>query len=1065
MSSPLHTILKIKQFSNLTNKNPIYINQFENKDIKNLPKRDRYYGVFMKITGYFEKSKFYREVFLPRMDERKAFMRMNRKFTQLTQEEFEEQKKKLQINNTYDEYSSRQDIPLFTYITNDPDQFENWSAIRIFEWWRNLRMSRIPKRKWPILDSVKYLFINQFMRIMNSYLKYGVDKSDKLAFDELKKYLKLVDEFYTSGGQYQHLLDAHLAFCEWFSARFIGGLLFESGRNNDKGYVSSSIYYNRKDSGSIFTIEQSVIIINEFFNKTLQDNNFILVIPQSFFQKESKFINTYTAPLIVFLGVNYRTHTNISRFQDNYSPFNQIIHDLIHSKSCKSSYEQLYPRTNFDDIILFEQRCKFLTIVSSIDNDNCKKLLWLILHEISFFEKGITEIAIGTTIESSNFFDFNILFEKLNNLEIQSLLKKYLTFEPENSEILKLDSIYTLICACIVYFMSNFLPLEYFQYLKIEIESIVFMNNPKNISNKVIKISNRKNQLIEFQYDIKTKQLKPLSISDYNLLKGIYELQSKGISFINNPDCFVFISYLLSPNTIQVGKLLSGCAFFNDVFLPKMRERIAKKREIMRLNKKFSKLLEDDFLKKNSELGMTTNSFNKYQERYDTPLFTYIYEDKDQFENWSAIRIFEWWSNLRMSGTQFSTITQKISKREWPVFDAVKYLFINQILHILNSYRKYGITDERHLAYRELQNYLLLVDVFYTKGGQYQYLLNAHLAYCRWFNVRFIKELLFETGIKNTYSNTSTYILSKNDSLIESILKLFNYTLEDTNSILFAPSSYFQKESKFINTYSAPLIVFLGVNYRTHIDSPNFKSLYSPERQMYHDITVHYSNMLIKSSYNNIQIKSYNDFKLFAKRCKFLMIVSLINNENLSILLWYILHERSKTYFIDKFFNIEKLLEKLLNRRVVSNSISNDAINNSLKQILINGINKLIYVCIIFFICQDLLLNEIKQIEINIITDNFNNDTIKIVFNEEMIIEFQINIDNKEINITNIIPNIDRRYIEGLNYIKKDFYIIIPNPIQSKINNYEKTKKSIKNILKAVESIQYLKQLQQVQPN
>jgi hypothetical protein len=385
MSSPLHTILKIKQFSNLTNKNPIYINQFENKDIKNLPKRDRYYGVFMKITGYFEKSKFYREVFLPRMDERKAFMRMNRKFTQLTQEEFEEQKKKLQINNTYDEYSSRQDIPLFTYITNDPDQFENWSAIRIFEWWRNLRMSRIPKRKWPILDSVKYLFINQFMRIMNSYLKYGVDKSDKLAFDELKKYLKLVDEFYTSGGQYQHLLDAHLAFCEWFSARFIGGLLFESGRNNDKGYVSSSIYYNRKDSGSIFTIEQSVIIINEFFNKTLQDNNFILVIPQSFFQKESKFINTYTAPLIVFLGVNYRTHTNISRFQDNYSPFNQIIHDLIHSKSCKSSYEYLYSRTNNDDIELFEQRCNFLTIVSSINNDNCKKLLWLILHEISFF--------------------------------------------------------------------------------------------------------------------------------------------------------------------------------------------------------------------------------------------------------------------------------------------------------------------------------------------------------------------------------------------------------------------------------------------------------------------------------------------------------------------------------------------------------------------------------------------------------------------------------------------------------------------------------------------------------
>ena len=1062
-NSPLHTILKIKKFSNLTYKNPIYINQFENKDIKNLPKRDRYYGVFMEITGYFEKSKFYREIFLPRMDERKAFMRMNRKFTQLTQEEFEEQKKKLQINNTYDEYSSRQDIPLFTYITNDPDQFENWSAIRIFEWWRNLRMSGIEKQNWDVFDAVKYLFINQFMRIMNSYLKYGVDNRDKLAFIELQEYLQLVDEFYNKR-QYQYLLDAHLAFCEWFSARFIGGLLFESGRNNVQKYVSSSIYNNRKDSGSIFTIEQSVIIIKEFFNKTLEDNNIILVIPQSFFQKESKFINIYTAPLIVFLGINYRTHTNSNRFQDNYSPFNQIIHDLVHSKSCKSSYEYLYSRTNnYDDIKLFEQRCKFLTIVSSIDNDNCKKLLWLILHEISFFENDITEIVIGTTIESITFFDFNILFERLNDVKIQSLLKKYLTFEPENSEIL--DAIYTLICACIVFFMSNFLPLEYFKDLKITVESIVFMNNESNISNKVIKISRKEKLLIEFEYDVKTKQLKLRSLSDYNLLKGILELQSKGVLLFPNQYCFE--SYLLSPNTIQACEILSQSAFFNNIFLPKMRERVAKNREIMRVNTKFSKLSESNFRTKQSELGIKTNSFNKYQERYDTRLFKYIYEDKDQFENWSAIRIFEWWRNLRMSGTQFSTFREKILKENWNVFDAVKYLFINQILHILNSYIKYGISDSdesSNLDFTELQKYLSHVDKFYTSGGQYQYLLDAHLGYCQWFNVRFIRGLLFETGIKNTYSNTSTYILSKNDSLIESIRKLFNYTLEDTNSILFAPSSYFQKESKFINTYSAPLIVFLGVNYRTHIDSPNFKSLYSPERQLYHDITVHYSNMLIKSNYNNIKIKENNDVTLFAKRCKFLMIISLINDYNVSILLWYILHERSKSYFIysSNFFNIEILFNKLLNNDDMLDKIDRDTIDNSLKRILINGINKLRYVCIIFFICQYLLLNEIKQIKIDIIPDKFN-DNIKIFFNEEIIIEFQINIDNKQINITNIIPNIDRRYIEGLNYINKNFNISILNPIQSKINNYEKTKKSIKNILNTVKSIQYLKQLQQAQ--
>jgi hypothetical protein len=608
--------------------------------------------------------------------------------------------------------------------------------------------------------------------------------------------------------------------------------------------------------------------------------------------------------------------------------------------------------------------------------------------------------------------------------------------------------------------MSNFLPLEFFKELKITVESIVFINNVNNISNKVIKISNGEKQLIEFEYDVKTKQLKLLFLSDSILLKGILELQLKGVLIVHNPYCFE--SFLLSPNTIQVCEILSGYAFFNNVFLPKMRERVSKNRVIMRVdNKKFNKLSESNFRTKQTELGMTTNSFNKYQERYDTPLFTYIYKDKDQFENWSAIRIFEWWRNLRMSGTQFSTFTKKIFKREWPVFDTVKYLFINQILHILNSYLKYGITDERHLAFDELQQYLELVDVFYKKEGQYQYLLDVHLAYCRWFSARFIGGLLFETGINNNYTNTSTYVLSKNDSVIKSIRELFDYTLEDTNSILFAILSYLQKESKFINTYSAPLIVFLGVNYRTHIDSPNFKSLYSPEGQMYHDITVHYSNMLIKASYNNIKINAYNDVMLFAKRCKFLMIVSLINNENVSILLWYILHERSNSYFNDSsnFFNIDILLDKSLTD--MFDLIDMDTINNrSLKQILKNGINKLIYVCIIFFICQYLLLNEIKQIRINIITDNFNDDTIKIFFNEEMIIEFKITDDNKKISITHMIPNIDRRYIEGLKYIKKYFaiFIFIPNPIQSEINKFTEIKQLSKNIYTKIGQLQHAQQ-------
>ena len=1036
-SNPLNTIFKSENKTKLKTLLETQTRPFQTNEINRIQKR--YQTVFLKIMSIFTQSKFYREVFLPRMNQRKAFMKINNKILGkndklLTPRQYEFHAKKIGNSRTYQQYMNNKETPLFQYITNDPDQFENWSAIRIFEWWRNLRTSGIPKKEWPVLEAVKYLFINQFMRIMNSYLKYGVDRGDKLAFDELQEYLRLVDVFYESIGQYQHLLDAHLAFCEWFSARFIEGLLFESGRNNDKKYVSSSIYNNRKDSGRKFRYKHVISSINLSFEKTLEENNIgVLFIPVSFFQKESKFINTYSAPLIVFLGINYRTHIYNNAFYLFYSPIQQLEHDIIiHSKSYKSSYEELYSRTNYDDIELFEQRCKFLTIVSSIDNDNFKKLLWLILHEISFFEEHIEEISYRTTIESTTFFDFNILFERLNNLEIQSLLKKYLTLEQENSEILNLDSIYTLICACIVFFMSNFLPLEYFKNLKIIIESIVFMNNENNISNKVIKILIEENPLIEFEYNVRTKGLKLLSLSDYNLLKGVLELQSKGILLIHNPYCFE--SYLLSPNTIQACVLLSGCAFFNDIFLPKMRERVAKRRVIMRVdNKKFSKLLESNFLTKKSELKMTTNHFNNYQKRYNTLLFTYIYGDENQFENWSAIRIFEWWRNLRMSGTQLSTFGKKIEKQFWPVFDAVKYLFINQILHILNSYRKYGITDESHLAFTELQEYLRLVDVFYTSGGQYQYLLNAHLAFCEWFSARFIGGLLFERS-REHFVNSKKYNINNIKKLTQNIsitfLKnTFSESLKDTNYILIIPLSYFQKESKFINTYSAPILPFLGINQRTHDDLEMYN--YSPKNQISHDFAYH--SRLICSSYSLLYPnENYSDIMLFSQRCKFLTMVSSINNENLKILLWYILHE---IFFFDEtainFFNFNILFQKL-NEQETYNKLFR-AFNN--RQILTQSIYTLICACIIFFMFQSFSLNKISQISIEI------NGLISVSLNNTQLVILEINSITKQVIIKYLNKSdINQKIISNFSYINiiQQFRWTIVDSQQKQINMYKK---------------------------
>lgn len=521
MNNPLNTIFKSENKSKLKTLLETQTRPFQNNKINRI--QARYQTVFSEIMSIFTESKFYHDIFLPRIKQRPKFMKINnkilgKKVEPLTQEQFEEQKKKLQINNTYDEYSSRQDIPLFIYITNNPDQFENWSAIRIFEWWRSLRMSGIPKREWPILDAVKYLFINQFMRIMNSYLKYGVDRRrNKLAFDKLQEYLRLVDVFYESGGQYQHLLNAHLAFCEWFSARFIGGLLFESGQNSREfKYVNSNVYYNKYKA----RIDRHKVGIIDYFNRTCEDDNFILVIPLSFFQKESKFINLYTAPLIVFLGINYRTHYSNKDFYELYSPYGQIYHDFFtHAKILIKSYNLLYTNVNkkVHDILLFKTRCNFLTLISSIQNEDIKKLLWFILHEKPEHFFSNTQFDL-TTID---FFNISNLFMKLN--EIINNSNSYLINVVRNYQI---NSIYTLIYACIIFFMFQSFSLNEISRISIEINGLI------------ITVALNDKQLVILEINSISKQVRIIYLNkdDINqeIIDGINYIRQFGWSIVDS---------------------------------------------------------------------------------------------------------------------------------------------------------------------------------------------------------------------------------------------------------------------------------------------------------------------------------------------------------------------------------------------------------------------------------------------------------------------------------------------------------------------------------------------------
>jgi hypothetical protein len=368
-------------------------------------------------------------------------------------------------------------------------------------------IQKIPKREWHVFDAVKYLFINQILHILNSYRKYGITDERHLAFDELQQYLQLVDVFYTSGGQYKYLLDAHLAYCEWFSARFIGELLFERSQST---YVNSKKYNNRSKNYKNLR-ERAIKQLIEMFAQSLTDNNYILIIPLSYSQKESKILNTYSGPFIPFLGINYRTHEDLKLYYLNYSPKNQITHDFsYHSKLICSSYSQLYQNKNYSDIRLFSQRCKFLTIVSLINDDNFKKLLWYILHEIFFFNE--TEI---------NFFNFNILFEKLNKQETYKILQPVFY-----DEIKLTQSIYTLICACIIFFMFQSFSLNGISQISIEINRLI------------TSVSLNDNQLVILEINSISKQIRIIYLNkdviNQEIIDGINYIRQFGWSIVDS---------------------------------------------------------------------------------------------------------------------------------------------------------------------------------------------------------------------------------------------------------------------------------------------------------------------------------------------------------------------------------------------------------------------------------------------------------------------------------------------------------------------------------------------------
>jgi hypothetical protein len=341
------------------------------------------------------------------------------------------------------------ELKMFIDGSNEnPEQFETWSAEKMYKEWLLLRLSNIEKPDWPIMKYVFFLFINQISCILNSYILYGLTYNNYYEKQKYNKYLKALDEFTKNGGLYKDLLDVHFLFCEWYDIRIKYAIdykkkrLVKINKKNDRliddlfkknnGETAITFRTIQINNGTRFYSSDSYGVIREFFQKTLNSTNFCLLIFTGYFPHPNKSNQMYAFPVFPILGIPYKTHDGFI-----YTPKIQLLHDFDHGiRSLVPYFDHLYsetttPNNKIDDTRIFFEKMLFLMKLNN-SNINKKELnnahyfLWWFLHEKEFLYIHHRFSNFSTRLQSDRqklFFDIKIFkldLEILNKVILES---------------------------------------------------------------------------------------------------------------------------------------------------------------------------------------------------------------------------------------------------------------------------------------------------------------------------------------------------------------------------------------------------------------------------------------------------------------------------------------------------------------------------------------------------------------------------------------------------------------------------------------------------------------------
>jgi len=409
-----------------------------------------------------------------------------------------------ELNLSNKDLEETKELKMFINGSNEnPEQFETWSAEKIYKQWLSLRLSDIPKPDWPIMDYVFFLFINQISCMLNSYILYG-NINNVLEMEAYKSYLKKLDEFTKNGGLYKDLLEVHLLFCKWYDIRIkydtrqfkkrlvkINKNINISLKSLFKKSEKDQIVYRNTDNtkierNSFFDdVEEN---ITKLFNETLSLTNYSMIVFTSYFQKVEKFNRTYASPIFPILGIPFKTHDGRI-----YSAIGQVDHDYQHSQQLIHYFNYLYPKINsnekIDDVRVFFKKMLFLVKLDEIKESNdAKHLLWWILHEkqFLFWIKLNDNNSLNKRLEF--FFDINTLkriLEKLkDNIEIHHSFKNQfanINISPNNDNYATiLSCINLLIQVCNETLLDNSNKNKLFNKIKKNYTGVIKINNNRN---------------------------------------------------------------------------------------------------------------------------------------------------------------------------------------------------------------------------------------------------------------------------------------------------------------------------------------------------------------------------------------------------------------------------------------------------------------------------------------------------------------------------------------------------------------------------------------------------------